>query len=468
MGIWSEETDLIVLGSGIAGLSAAIEAGLSGASVIVFEKMKIPGGNSRISDGGLAAPNNYLQKTMGVADSPELFFKDMMKAGSGINYPHLVKIAADKAAEAVLFIRNDLGVKFQERLDRFGGHSVERCLTTINHSGSDIIKAQISKLKQLGIDIRTRHKMINFIVDKNGGVEGVEIASQYNARDESCKKIDRIRARRGVVLATGGFANDLQFRMLQNPFLNKSVKSTNHQGATAEGLLAALKINALPVHLSHIQMGPWGCEDESGYGKGARFASYCTYPFGILVDPFNGQRVVNEWGNRKERSDAILNTGHPCIGIVDLKGVKESEINLGNSLNQKKIIEFENLAELAGFYGIPFSPLEKTVKNYNSLIKKEKKDQFGKKLDHRAFPLKHPPFYGIRLWPKVHYTAGGIGINSNAQVINYYNQPIPNLYAAGEVCGGIHGASRLGSCALTECIVFGRIAGQQVAQNYSI
>jgi succinate dehydrogenase/fumarate reductase flavoprotein subunit len=113
---------------------------------------------------------------------------------------------------------------------------------------------------------------------------------------------------------------------------------------------------------------------------------------------------------------------------------------------------------------MPRAQLEATVQRYNHHVQNGEPDEFGKPLDQRgAQPLDQPPFYAIRLWPKVHYTPGGVAIDSNARVIDLNGRAIPGLFAAGEVCGGIHGASRLGSCALTDCIVFGRIAGQQAA-----
>jgi len=153
---WDEQADVIVVGSGVAGLSAAIEAKQAAASVLVFEKMKVTGGNTRISDGGLAAPGNYLQKRQGIEDSPELFYKDMLQAGLGFNHPQLVRVVAERATEAIDWTRNVLGVNYLDRLDRFGGHSVARCLTTRNHSGADIIKAQRAKLNHLGEEIHTR------------------------------------------------------------------------------------------------------------------------------------------------------------------------------------------------------------------------------------------------------------------------------------------------------------------------
>ncbi|CAB5138300.1 Flavocytochrome c flavin subunit [Olavius algarvensis associated proteobacterium Delta 3] len=462
---WDEQKDVIIIGSGLAGLSAAIEAGEAGASVLVLEKMKVTGGNTRISDGGVAAPKNYLQKKQGIEDSPELFYEDMLRAGLGLNHPHLLKILAERATEAIRWTRDTLGVKYLDRLDRFGGHSVARCLTTLNHSGADFIRMQCRKLEQQGVEIRTRCLLTRLYQDRNGVVRGVQIRSGYKFPEDNSGIARNIHAKRAVILATGGFGNDIQFRMNQNPGLDESVDSTNHQGATADGLIAALEIGAVPVHLSWIQLGPWGCADEKGYGRGASFASYSVYPCGILIDPATGRRIVNEWADRRTRSDAIFKTGHVCLGIVDANGVNNAAESLEHSLKRGYVKAFPTLGDLASAYGIADGQVQGTVERYNRTITEDGQDPFGKPLAHGAKPLVHPPFYAIRLWPKVHYTPGGVGINSKAQVIDLQGHPIPHLFAAGEVCGGIHGASRLGSCALTECIVFGRIAGQQAAAN---
>lgn len=459
---WDEQTDIAVVGSGIAGCCAAIEARSAGASVIVFEKMKITGGNTRISDGGLAAPNNTLQKEMGIEDSPELLYRDMLKAGLELNHRELVWAVAEQASEAVEWLRDSLGVQYLNRLDRFGGHSVARCLTTRSHSGVDIVKAQTAKLNQLGVEIRTRCLMTTLLTDDTGGVCGIRVRDGYDCRKETWENEKNIRATRAVILASGGFGNDIPFRMLQNPRLDGTVGSTNHNGATAEGLIAALEIGAAPVHLSRIQTGPWGCAEETGYGRGARFASYSLYPNGILVNPATGRRIVNEWADRRRRSEAIFSTGGPCVGIVDAKGTGHTPESLKKCLALGKICEFMKPGDIADAYEIPPDELKSTVNRYNRMVREGRTDEFGKSLE-TAKPIDTPPFYTMRLWPKVHYTPGGVGINANAQVVDLRSRPIPNLYAAGEVCGGIHGADRLGSCALTECVVFGRIAGRNAA-----
>jgi succinate dehydrogenase/fumarate reductase flavoprotein subunit len=233
-------------------------------------------------------------------------------------------------------------------------------------------------------------------------------------------------------------------------------------------MIAAFRIGAVPVHLSWIQIGPWACADEPGYGKGSRFASYSVYPSGILVNPATGKRIVNEWSSRKERADAIITTGHACVGIVDSLGAKKDTHSLIHCLKTKKVKQFDSVINLAVAYGIPSGALAQTVSEYNRSIAENEPDPFGKPLAQGARPLVNPPFYAIRLWPKVHYTPGGVGIDHRARVIHCSGEHIPRLYAAGEVCGGIHGASRLGSVALTECLVFGRIAGQEAAAQIPV
>ncbi|MFW5636710.1 MAG: flavocytochrome c [Thermodesulfobacteriota bacterium] len=461
---WHETTDVAVIGSGAAGLSAAVEAGEAGASVIVFEKMKVTGGNTRLADGALAGAGNYLQRERGIADSPDLFCKDLRKAGLGLNHPRLVRILAEQAADAIAWTRTRLGVRYLDRLDRFGGHSVPRSVTIRNFSGLALVRALTGAATEAGAEIRTRCLLAGFHTDPAGHVIGVRIRSGYNFPDNGSGELRNIQVRRGIVLATGGFGNDVSFRMLQDPRLNHRVSSTNHRGATAEGLCAALKIHAAPVHLSWIQTGPWSCADEAGYGMGSRFAAYGVFIAGMLVNPATGRRIVNEWADRKARSEAIFNTGHPCVGITDTRGADQESESLAHCLKYGKIRTFDTLPELGRAYEMPSDELENTIEAYNRIIERGGRDEFGKDLSQSAEPLNRPPFYGIRLWPKVHYTPGGICIDEHARVINLEAAPIPGLFAAGEVCGGIHGAGRLGSCALPECIVFGRIAGRSAAR----
>ena len=156
-------------------------------------------------------------------------------------------------------------------------------------------------------------------------------------------------------------------------------------------------------------------------------------------------------------------TGHACIGVVDTDGSQLDRISLEQCLKQRTVKPFAALADLAAAFAMPQNHFEMTVNQYNRAVAEGNPDPFGKPLGQNARPLAKSPFFAIRLWPKIHYTPGGIAINPKAQVLDLERRPIRGLFAAGEVTGGIHGASRLGSCALADCLVFGRIAGRQAA-----
>jgi flavocytochrome c len=427
--------------------------------------MKGYGGNSTISDGVMAAAGTPMQSSAGIHDSAELMYKDMIRAGLGLNHPELVRTVADNSYEALLWTIEYLGVKYKDRIDRFGGHSVPRCHTTHNRSGSAIIKQLLIKVKELGLRIRTRVFLQNILTDSDRSVCGVAVREGYTYPDETSGARKLIKVNKAIVLATGGFGNDINFRSSQDPRLTEAIGSTNKFSTTAESLKEAMRIGALPVHLSWIQLGPWACPDEKGYGIGPDFSGYIAFPYGIIVNPSTGRRIVNEMGDRKVRVDAILGVGQPCVALVDKKGVENSGYRVDHCLRKGVVKEFESTHDLAKYYNIPVQPFKDTVEQFNRYIEKGMDEEFGKPLYPNAKPINTPPYYSIRLWPKVHYTMGGVLINAKAQVLDLSRKPIRRLYAAGEVTGGVHGACRLGSCSITECLVFGRIAGLSAARH---
>jgi flavocytochrome c len=460
---WDEITDVVVIGSGFAGLTAAIEARNAGASVIILEKMKAPGGNSIISDGGIAAAGTLMQEKAGIKDSPELMYSDMLKAGLGLNYPELAREVAGKSNEVLQWSIDYLGVKYLDRVDQFGGHSVPRCYTALKVCGSTIIKQQLLKLREIGMEVKTQMYFKAFIRDSEGRVCGVLVRDGYEHRNKDSGSDKYIRARKAVILATGGFGADITFRAAQDPRLTQKIDTTNKRFATAEALKEALKLGATPVHLSWIQLGPWASPDEKGFGVGPAFSDYIVFLYGIVVEPISGKRVVNELADRKILSDTILSIGQPCIGIADKKAVEGSGWNIQRCLEKGVVKEFSELEELASYYRLPPDALKATVEKYNRYVKNRLDEEFGKPFPPNTAPMAYPPYFGIRLWPKVHHTMGGVQINVRGQVIDLNQNPIKGLYAAGEVTGGVHGACRLGSCAITDCLVFGRISGRNAA-----
>ena len=460
---WDEEWDVVIIGSGFAGLAAAIEARKAGASAMVFEKMGVPGGNSTINGGVMAVAGSPTQEKRGLKDSPEKLVEDMLAAGLHLNHLDLVNKVAEQSREILDWTIEELKVKYMEDLVPMGGHSVPRSYCTYNRSGSAWVLQQIARSNELGAKIRTRAYLTRLFRDKDGRVKGVQIRDNYRFSDKSSGTEKYIKAAKAVILAAGGFGNDLSFRTVQDPRLTKEVDSTNQPGATAEALIEAIRIGATPVQLSWIQLGPWASPDEKGFGVGPHFAAGVAFVYGVMVDPETGKRFVNELADRKIRADAMIKTGKPSVAIADADAVKGREMFAEKAIDQGVVKKFNTLDELASAYGIPVGPLKETVEKYNAFIRQGEDKQFGKYLQEDAKPIAAPPFHAIRLWPKVHHCMGGVQVNTAARIIELAGEPIPGLYGAGEFTGGIHGASRLGSCATLECLVFGRTAGKNAA-----
>lgn len=315
--------------------------------------------------------------------------------------------------------------------------------------------------------------MEDFILNDEGRVIGLKVRERYTFPNERSGVEQRYGARKGVIIASGGFSQNVAFRQMQDPQLTDKLESTNHPGATGEALLAMLALGAIPVQLEQIQLGPWSSPDERGFGLVSQFNTIAGFPKGIMVDVRTGKRFVDELADRKARADAILKqvdeNGKPVypVCIVDSEGVKQAQ-TLKNGLKYGVIKKFNSIEELAKHFGIPANAVAEQINEFNEFVKQKKDTQFGRPLDI-AVPIAKAPFYAVRVWPKVHYCMGGVGINQNAEVLLARTQkPIPGLYAAGEVTGGMHGASRLGGCAIADGLVTGRIAGANAAKATAI
>jgi flavocytochrome c len=459
---WDEETDIIVVGSGFAGLSAAIEAKQAGSSVIVLEKREACGGNSIISGGVLAAIHPDRQQKEGIQDSAQLMYEDMLKAGRGANDPNLVRLVTNNSYQTLQWLIHKLDVQFMDRIDQCGGHSVPRCYTPPQVSGQPIIEPLLVQAKKLGITIKTQALFKTLSQNRKGKIEGVGIVSPLSSSQNS-EKISSIKAKKAVILASGGFSGDTGFKINQGITSVDDIDMTTLPNTTAEVLVEAMRLGVKTVDMSQLQLLPCASPDEKGHVIAAFFASYVVFPYGIMVNPTTGKRFVNEWADRKTRSDSMLAIGKPSIGITDVAGLKNAGDMLNKYVDGHIVREFGQLTELASFYEIPYENLRGSLIRYNHYVENRKDEEFQKIIRLCAKPI-HPPYYAIRLWPKAHCTMGGIKINTKAQAITETGEVLKGLYAAGEVTGGIHGVSRLAGCAITECLVFGRIAGQNAAK----
>jgi len=462
---WDETYDVVVIGSGFAGFAAAIEAKNAGANVVIIEKMPVYGGNSIINGGDFCAPGTKLQVAAGVQDSPDLMYKDMLKAGQYLNHPDLARTVADNAKGALEWCETYIGAQFT-RLNFHGGHSVKRANQTINASGSELVNKMYQKANSLGIKVETRTKVEKFIANKDGRIVGIEVRKGYRFPDEKTGKPAFIKARKAVVLGSGGFSRDLPLRQIQDPRLTDKFESTNQPGATGEALLAACIAGAMDLQMDWIQLGPWTSPDEKGFGNVPLFCERLV-GYGPMIDPATGKRFYKESGNRKERADAIIIVGHPVIIMGDSYAVNKQVFPnaLKKGMDEGAIKKFDTLQDLAKAYNIPFEAFQQQINRWNSFVEKKKDDDLDCMIFPDAKPTVAPPFYAARLWPKVHHTMGGLVIDKTAQVHGFDLKPIKGLYAAGEVTGGVHGAVRLGGVAMADCVVFGRIAGKNAAKE---
>ena len=455
----TQNKDVVVIGAGGAGLVAAIEAKNNGAkNVIVLEKMAFAGGNTLISGGEYAAPNNWVQVKKGLKDSNDAFYNDILKGGDNEGDPKLVRVLADNALSGAEWLKDYINMTFEDRQMFFGGHSVERSLVPQGATGVEMISKLLAKAEELNIPVLYETPATELIVDK-GRVTGVKAVSE--------DKEYTFLAKDGVILATGGFGSNLEMRVKYNKDVDENILSTNTVGITGDGITMAEKIGAQLEDMPFIQTYPT-CDPISG--ALLYFGDVRLVGGSILVNQ-EGKRFVEELERRDVISMAIKNqTGNAAYQFCDeaqvkLSGVAEHHADEVNYLfNNKLLVKADTMKEAADFFGIDAAELEKTVAKYNQYAKDGKDLEFNKRGKLTPFEAKGP-FYIMKAVPAVHHTMGGIKIDENARVINTKGEIIKGLYGAGEVTGDIHGTNRLGSDAITDITVFGRIAGQNVVKD---
>ncbi|MDD8060751.1 MULTISPECIES: flavocytochrome c [Shewanella] len=464
---WDKEVEIVIIGSGFAGLAAAIEATKLGAKdVHIFEKMSYFGGNSAINGGLFAAPGTPMQKKEGVEDSVERMVNDQLASGRGIADEALLRHVASHAVEA-LQMTLDAGSEYHPYLQQLGGHSVARTYQTTVSCGAGITQPLYKECKRVGVNTHNRSKFEGFLVGSKGEVVGVKMRTNYHFGEDQPGKVLNIRAKKGVIMATGGFAQNVDLRMAQDPTLNAEVGCTNAPGATGEGMFEMFRLGAIPVHLAHIQSGPWASPDEGGFGYVSNYSIY-NFPHSMAIHRLTGKRFMDEIADRKTRADAELscrNEKGEALPPILITSYKDSK----NHPNTKKVIKynvgwkFDTIEELAKHFDVPLKPLKAQIEEYNSYVKSGVDKQFGKNMTKAKDKYIEAPFTVVRLWPKVHYCQGGVQVNVKAEVKDSFTgKSIPGLYAAGEVCGGIHGVSRLGSCSIPECMVMGMTAARSI------
>lgn len=450
--------DVVVIGSGGAGLSAAITAKNAGADVVIIEKMPTVGGNSLITGGQMNVPGNWVQKSMGIEDSIDIFVKDTLKGGDYLGDPEMVQLMAEQALPAAEWLRDYIKVDFyQDQLFQFGGHSVKRGLIPRNHTGAEWISKFMAKTDELEIPIHTRTTATALIQDQNGRVIGVEA-------EKNGQKITYM-ADRGVVMATGGFGANVAMRTKYVPELDERYGTTNARGIMGDGIVMAEKLNAKTHNMESIQTYPI-CHTDTGVISLIADSRF----FGAIVVNKEGKRFVEELERRDVISRAILAQtnqqayvlwGSEIEQIAETVKVHKDEFA---ELNRKGMMyKADSIEELADKFGVDKNSLMAQVERVNQFAKSGKDGEFN----HRGGlkPIMKAPFYMLVAKPSVHHTMGGLMTDTKTRVLNTEGQVIDGLYAAGEVTGMTHGSNRLGGNAITDITVFGRIAGKEAAAH---
>ncbi len=439
----AEQADIVVIGAGGAGMAAAVQAHDNGIKkVVIIEKMPMVGGNTIRATGGINAAETPQQAKMGIKDTIDQMYKDTMKGGHNLNNPELVKILCQNSNDAVQWLIK-LGGNFND-VGFMGGATNKRCHRPTGGAavGPEVVKTLFNAVEARKIDLRTDSQVVDLIV-KDGAVAGVKV------KDED-GKVYEINSK-AVVNAAGGFAGNNAMVSKIIPRL-KGFATTNHPGATGDGLLLSEKVKAAFVDMDQIQTHPTVVEKtgvmvtEAVRGNGA-----------VLIN-MEGKRFFDELNTRDAVSAAILKqtTSHAYMFFDDdvRKSLKAIE---GYIKMPGMVIQGKDLEEVAKNMGVPAANLKATMAQYAKDQAAGKDSCCGRTKMER--PLNKAPYYAILITPAVHHTMGGVKINAKAEVIDVNGKVIPGYFAAGEVTGGIHGGNRLGGNAQADIIVYGRIAG---------
>lgn len=442
----NKSADIVVIGAGGAGMAAAMQAVQNGATnVVILEKMPQTGGNTIRTTGGMNAAATELQATEGIEDSVELMIEDTMKGGKNLNDPELVKVLAEKSADGVKWVTENGGDLSE--VGMFGGASVKRIHKPTGGSavGPMLVKMFNENMDKLNIPVLLETKADQIIVE-DGKIAGVKASNKDGEFTIDCK---------AVVLATGGFAGNAEMVVEYNPALT-GFGTTNHAGATGDGIAMAKELGAQLVDIEQIQTHPTvHPETQTMYTEAVRGNG------AILVNK-EGKRFVNELLTRDVVSEAILAQTDKESYIVFDQKVRDGLSAIEKYISAGIIYEADTIEGLAEQIGVDATALKATMDTYAGYQAAGNDAEFGR--ESMEEPLTTAKYYAGLCAPAVHHTMGGVKINTNTEVLKEDGSSIPGLFAAGEVTGGVHGANRLGGNAVTDIVVFGRIAGENAAK----
>lgn len=458
--------DVVVVGAGGAGLAAAISAAENGASVIVLEKLDIPGGSTNVSEGALNAVDPKRQGAQGIEDSVDKFIQQTYEGGHKTGDMELITYLCENAMDTVEWLES-LGVEFKDQIGMATGALWQRSHYPVTPSGNSYIRVFVDNI-EMNDKVEIRYgTAARELIAEDGAVTGVV------AYAKDGHKVT-VHANNGVILATGGFGANKEMLAKYNTGVWAHVDVTKlgctnmSLCATGEGIVMAQAVGADVTGMSDIQLHPCGTPG-TGLMENIRTSGRNR----IFVN-IHGDRFVNEGAARDVLAQAILDqeeqtywivvnsVRYPSRDFVDANGA-----TIANMVAQGAVIEADTLDELAEKTGMDAEKLKASVEGYNAVVRGEKEDELGFVANSKDdVELTEGPWYACKKVVTVHHTMGGLKINVNTEVLNTEGQVIKGLYACGECTGGIHGSNRLGGNAIADCMTYGRLAGRMAAGNY--
>lgn len=506
------DTDVVIVGAGGAGLSAAASAGEAGASVIVLEKMSSIGGNTRLGEGtyNVADPalleandikttpslekeiedalsvdtdleayealitqvkSEYEQwKSSGsdiLFDSPSWHALQTYTGGGEIGNLDLITTYTEGSVDTLNWLENEIVVPFKDDYIFMAiggkwqrGHQVDLLAATgaEGDGGGNIYITKLAEAaEKQGAEIYTDADVTTILMDENGRASGV-VAQRSDGSQIT------VNASKGVIIATGGYAanSDLVYK-----YSNGAITTTMTSCAvssTGDGIELAESIGASLIDLDQIQVHPLG-DPINDCGCVAQFVgNWLSAQYYMFVNK-EGERFVKEDGTRYEMSMAELEqTDDQMWLIVDssqIAGDDSRTAQIESLIADGHTVMADTVEELAEKINVDAAVLQQTIDTYNEGMKNGT-DAFGKAASADAV-IQQAPFYASLRTPTVHHTMGGIEIDSETHVLDGDGNIIPGLFAAGEVTGGIHGNNRLGGNAYSDIMTFGRIAGKNAS-----
>lgn len=450
----SATTDVIVIGGGAAGWSAALAAAEDGAQVTLLEKLGESGGSSALSGGCLAFAGTDLQAAAGVADSPDLLYRDLVEVGQGVNDPVLVRTYADAQLATYDWLRH-AGVRFSPVIETASGQSVPRVHTV---DPADMVRTLQAAAQATGrVEYRPGQAAAALVTDEVGRVCGVTLV------DGSA-----LAASKGVILASGGFAKNHELLMHHAPQYAEAVFVAG-AGSQGDGLRMGLELGADLRDMEYVKgtFGKHPTDETNDHSLQA------VYKGAIAVNQ-DGQRFVDESISYKLLGDAVMaqpwHTAYQIMdqAIFDTGDDRVRILDFGRRLEEGLFYVADTLEELAGQIEIEPDVLTATVARYNGYVDAGHDPEFGRThLVHKHGALRQieaGPFYAYPSTAVVFGTYCGLRIDPHARVLRADGLAIPGLLAAGEVTGGFHGAAYMTGSALGKAVVFGRIAGAEAAR----